>query len=199
MSSEEPTLGYLIEQLELYEQAIQRADRATPAHRATMKFEELQGHMQQAINAGFMWQQARENYDQLRSFPGFDRLQVYCEAEWGEEVTLKNARRIRGTVCKAGYSLEQATSMHLNEVARILSSTASSSEQANIERIFPDGVPNDSQIVGLAVRLDSARGTGKTQIDVAREFTEEMKGSEPEAKRLLARIRMLKCRGKLNL
>lgn len=73
------------------------------------------------------------------------------------------------------------------------------SERENIAKLFPHGIPNDSDIVDLVVRLDSAKGTDATQLETARAFTKEAKGSDPKAKKLLARIRMLKTRGKLNL
>lgn len=70
---------------------------------------------------------------------------------------------------------------------------------ANIQKLFPNGVPGDPDIRDLAVRLNAAKGTGKHQAEIAREVTKETVGDDPKAKALLARIRMFKNRGKLNL
>lgn len=74
-----------------------------------------------------------------------------------------------------------------------------SANEKNGSKFFPGGVPDDSNLVDLAVRLDAAKGNGKTQLEVAREFTGETLGNDTKAKRLLARLRMMKTRGKFNL
>lgn len=72
-------------------------------------------------------------------------------------------------------------------------------EQENKSRLFPGGVPDDADVVDLVVRLDAAKGTGEKQLDTARNFTGESIGNDKQARLLLANIRMMKKRGKLNL
>ena len=72
-------------------------------------------------------------------------------------------------------------------------------DEANTRKLFPNGAPNDTDIVDLVIKLDSAKGTQKTMSQVAREFTGETIGNDKKAKQLLARIRMMKSRGNLNL
>jgi hypothetical protein len=129
-----PTLGYLIQELEGCEQQYQRAERMRPPNRATMKSEELHGHIQQQLNAGFVKQQARERQERLVELPGFDRLQVYCEAKWGEGVTLQNATRIRGTICQSGVKLDDATGMTFEQAADAL------------ENLLPDLTPSEQRL-----------------------------------------------------
>lgn len=77
--------------------------------------------------------------------------------------------------------------------------TTSVVDEENIRKLFPNGVPNDSDIVDLVVRLDSARGGKLSMSAIARKYTGEQLGSDPKAKKLLARIRMMQTRGNLNL
>lgn len=71
--------------------------------------------------------------------------------------------------------------------------------EANIKKLFPDQIPADPDIIDLVVRLDNARGTDVSYASIAREMTGETAGNDPKAKKLLARIRMLRKRGQLNL
>ena len=74
---------------------------------------------------------------------------------------------------------------------------------ANHSALFPNGVPKDSDIVDLVVRLNSEHAKAKTERksdnEVAREFTNEPKGGDVKAKRLLARIRKMKRKGDIIL
>ena len=78
-------------------------------------------------------------------------------------------------------------------------STTESEEQSNVQKLFPNGPHRSANVVDLAVRLNTAKGTKRSSISVAREFTKELPGNDHKARRLLAHIRMLKKRGKLNL
>ena len=95
--------------------------------------------------------------------------------------------------CQAGIEKWKLETGELQEPQK------TSANEKNTNKFFPDGVPDDPDLVDLAVRLDAAKGSGKRQLDVARELTGEAPGSDPKAKRLLARIRMMRQRGKLNL
>ena len=70
---------------------------------------------------------------------------------------------------------------------------------ANVQKLFPNSVPDDPDIRDLALRLNAAKGSGKSQAEIAREITGEAISNDPIAQALLARIRMLRNRGKLNL
>lgn len=76
-----------------------------------------------------------DRFNELKALPGFDRLDAYCEAEFGESqwadwgegelataVTAQNLRRIRGTIRQQGKSADEADGMTLVEVADILDS-----------------------------------------------------------------------------
>jgi hypothetical protein len=69
---------------------------------------------------------------------------------------------------------------------------------ANTHKMFPKGIPDNPDIRDLAIRLNSDKGSGKSQNQTAREFTGETLGSDTKAKRLLASLRMLKARGRYN-
>jgi len=71
-------------------------------------------------------------------------------------------------------------------------------EKAHREKLFPKGVPKAPDIVDMACRLDSAKGTGRKKIDIAREFTGERKGDDSKAQKLLKRLRAMKARGEYN-
>jgi hypothetical protein len=67
----------------------------------------------------------------------------------------------------------------------------------NVQKLFPKGVPEDSNIVDLVVRLNTAKGSGKSQSEVARELTGESIGNDVLAKKLLANIRTMRNRGQI--
>ena len=71
-----------------------------------------------------------------------------------------------------------------------------SNVRANNPKLFPGGTPPNQDITDLAVKLQTERDSGKSMNQIAREFTN---GDEAKAKRLLAHIRTLRRRGKINL
>jgi len=73
----------------------------------------------------------------------------------------------------------------------------SEQNQENANRLFQGEVPDDHDLVSLAVRLDAERDSGKTKAAIAREVTKEPLKKDPRARKLLARIRMMERRGKL--
>lgn len=70
---------------------------------------------------------------------------------------------------------------------------------ANRLKLFPKGIPENSDIQDLVVRLDTEKGSGKSKNRIAREFTGEDRGHDPKARSLLAQIRRLKRDGRVNL
>jgi len=71
--------------------------------------------------------------------------------------------------------------------------------EANVKKLFPAGIPSDPDIIDLAVRIQANSGSGKSMRQTAREYTGETMQHQPRADSLLARIRMMRNRGKLNL
>jgi len=98
--------------------------------------------------------------------------------------------------CAAGIAKWQA------ETAKLAPNSAlavqQSANEKNKSKIFPKGIPDDTDIVDLAIRIDSARGSDAKYLDIARELTGEKLGDEPRAKKLLARLRMMRRRGQAN-
>lgn len=121
MNQPVPNLENLIAELELCEQEFNRADKLEPTPQQRFSLKEINITMQQSMNARYYRGLAQERYGKLSEIPGFERIQIYCEAEFGERVTLQIARRIRGTICRAGKTLAEANSMTLHEVADALS------------------------------------------------------------------------------
>lgn len=68
---------------------------------------------------------------------------------------------------------------------------------ANAAKLFPKGVPDNTNIVDLVVRLNTARGTDRSEISIAREFTGESEGQEPKARSLLSQIRRMRREGRI--
>lgn len=74
-----------------------------------------------------------------------------------------------------------------------------SANNPNTSRLFSGDLPENPDIIDLVCRLDAARETGKSQVQIAREFTGEETGSDPKAQSLLAQIRRLKNQGRITL
>jgi hypothetical protein len=70
---------------------------------------------------------------------------------------------------------------------------------ANTAKLFPRGVPPNPDIVDLVVRLDAAKGSGKSDIQIAREFKGETAGNDPKSKSLLSQIRRMRRNGRITL
>ncbi|GEM_PF-2388835 len=76
---------------------------------------------------------------------------------------------------------------------------ANSANSANTSRLFPGGLPRNLDVRDLVCKLDAEKQPGKSDNDIAREFTGETKGHDKKAKSLLSQIRRLKREGKVNL
>ena len=83
--------------------------------------------------------------------------------------------------------------------ADMIEPTVRANEQLVRARLFPQGPPEDSDIVDLVLRLDSGRGGELTMNEIARKFTGESAGNDSKAMKLLARIRKMKLKGLINL
>jgi hypothetical protein len=70
---------------------------------------------------------------------------------------------------------------------------------ANTAKLFRGGVPDNADIVDLVARLDAAKGSNKSQNEIAREFTGELSGNDARAQSLLSQIRRLKREGRITL
>ncbi|MCA9125016.1 MAG: hypothetical protein H6822_19730 [Planctomycetaceae bacterium] len=119
----------------------------------------------------------------------------FCDPPW---------HRIQGDLIRLGAdpaTFSQLTAPAivalLERMAPVLVDPVANEE--NVRKLFPQGVPDDSEVVDVVVRLDAARGTGKSKSEIAREYTGETSPNDEKAKKILARIRMLRNRGKLNL
>ena len=108
MPPEDSTLGYLIDQLGQCEAELERAKKLRPTTTASRHIEVIQSSIKQMEFSENLRIQAVQRYKALERLPGFDRLLIHCEAEWGEGVTQQNARRIRGAVCRAGHMLDDS-------------------------------------------------------------------------------------------
>ena len=71
--------------------------------------------------------------------------------------------------------------------------------RANEAKLFPGGVPRNSNIVDLVVRLDAERASGRSANEIARDFTGEQEGNDTRAQSLLSQIRRLKREKKISL
>jgi len=69
--------------------------------------------------------------------------------------------------------------------------------RANTSKLFPKGVPENSNIVDLVVRLDAARGTGCSEISIAREFFGESEGNDPKSRSHMSQIRRMRRKGRI--
>lgn len=67
---------------------------------------------------------------------------------------------------------------------------------ANTTKLFPQGIPDNPNIVDLVVRLDAGAGGKKSQQQIAMEMTD---GNKKLADSLLSQIRRLRREGKVNL
>ena len=54
--------------------------------------------------------------------------------------------------------------------------------KANSTRLFPQGPPDDPDVRDVVLRLDSAKGTGKSNLDVVREFYSDRWATTPNLK-----------------
>jgi hypothetical protein len=75
----------------------------------------------------------------------------------------------------------------------------SGANNANISDIFPAGPPDNRDLVNLACRLLAERGRGKSDRQIAREYTGEGKGRWNTARSLLAQISRMEREGALLL
>ncbi len=76
---------------------------------------------------------------------------------------------------------------------------STNTNSANIAKLFRGSVPGNSNVVDLVARLDAAKGTNRSHNEIAREFTGEAPGEDSLAQSLLAQIRRLKRKGRINL
>jgi hypothetical protein len=73
----------------------------------------------------------------------------------------------------------------------------SQTDSANTAKLFPKGLPQNPDIVDLVVRLDTAKGTDKSDIAIAREFTGEPESRDGKARSLLSQIRRMRRNGRI--
>ena len=69
-------------------------------------------------------------------------------------------------------------------------------EKAHREKLFPGGVPDDTELVDVAVRIDSELAPGRKRIDIVRDY---YNGDSDKAKKLDARLRKMESDNKLSL
>lgn len=74
-----------------------------------------------------------------------------------------------------------------------------SADSADTSGLFPGGVPKNPDVCELVCRLDAERGSGKSTIAIAREFTAKMRDPERKAQSLLREVRRLVKAGKVTL
>ena len=70
--------------------------------------------------------------------------------------------------------------------------------RAHLKKLFSGKIPQDPDLVDLIVLLDNGRDSKKSEAEIAREFKGEAMGSDPKAKKLLARARKLRREGNAN-
>jgi hypothetical protein len=123
-----------------------------------------------------------------------------------DEVTLAKARAMNAylkslsTVNTTVQSLVVSTFLdphvHFVEANNDPIGELSPEERANRAKLFPGGVPTNANIVDLVVRIDAARGTGKSLREIGLEFTG---GDRRKALSLLSQIRRMKREGRITL
>ena len=101
---------------------------------------------------------------------------------------------LRGYICIPVEWLDR-----MNGFRAAVTAMSKSANSENIWQLFPKGPPEDSDLVDVVVRLDAAKGSAASDNEIARKYTGESKDSFPKAQKILARIRMGKKRGKINL
>ena len=77
--------------------------------------------------------------------------------------------------------------------------SAIGADSADKRKIFPDGVPDDTEVVDVVILILNEKERGKSLNQIAREYTGETVGNFPKAARILDRIRKGKARGKIVL
>jgi hypothetical protein len=63
--------------------------------------------------------------------------------------------------------------------------------RANNTKLFPLGIPDNSDIVDLALLIQTSAGDGRSWREIAREFTCETKDKQNKALSLLSQLRYL--------
>ncbi len=95
----------------------------------------------------------------------------------------------------------------IENVSHVTQKTAedepNSANSASASRLFSGDVPENTDLIDLAVKLDAEAGKPETDRRpwnvVAREFTGEAKNSDSKAQSLLASLRRMKRQGRVNL
>lgn len=67
------------------------------------------------------------------------------------------------------------------------------------KKLFPNGVPDDTDLVDAIVKLDNERSPGNTDMDLLRGFTGETRDDCPYATKLQSRIRKARSDGRTTL
>jgi hypothetical protein len=96
-------------------------------------------------------------------------------------------------------TLASESELHIDRSPQIEQPGAQSPRRANTAKLFPNGVPPNSDIVDLVVRLDAAKGSGRSDLSVAREFFGECVGNDPKSKSHLSQIRRMRRKGRITL
>jgi hypothetical protein len=99
---------------------------------------------------------------------------------------------------KANAAKEAAREGHQNATLAT-SQPENTTNSANTAKLFRGSVPENPDIVDLVARLDAAKGSGKSDNDVARELTGETYPDDPRAQSLLSQVRRLKRKGRITL
>lgn len=100
----------------------------------------------------------------------------------------------------AGFSRAvRAAESIVRPAAATPSESQSRADSADTSRLFPGGVPKNPDVCQLVCELDAGRGSGKSNIAIAREFTAKMRDPERKAQSLLREVRRLVKAGKVNL
>ena len=71
--------------------------------------------------------------------------------------------------------------------------------RAHREKLFPNGLPDDQDLIDAIVKLDTERGNGITDKAILLDFTKEQSNSCPKVEKLQGRIRKARQSGKTTL
>jgi hypothetical protein len=77
--------------------------------------------------------------------------------------------------------------------------SADSVVDANTQKLFPKGIPQNPDVIDLVVRLNTEKGSGRSMNQIAQEFTGETAQNDPKARSLLSQIRRMVRKGRVKL
>jgi hypothetical protein len=96
------------------------------------------------------------------------------------------------------YQIEDLEFQLRNHVNRLID-VLKDAHHAHRTKLFPKGIPEDSDIVDAILRLESERTDENTDIGILRELMGEIKGECPKATKIQTRIRRAQLDGRTSL